>query len=231
MKKIFKSYIAIWSILLVLFNVISFVSVGWINQEKYTPSFWIGYIFISLSFIGQLVSAKIAFNAKNLQKLFYNIPLITLSWSGLIASFVAGGLCMLISPLPYWVGVIVCVLILAITGIAVVKAQLASDTVESVDQKIKNQTFFIKSLTIDAESLIAKAKNDSAKNECKKVYEAIRYSDPKSNEAISSVESEITIKFAKLSEAVGNNSEKISEIASELIVLLEDRNKKCKLLK
>ena len=36
MKKALKSYIAVWAVLLVLFNVIAFVSVGWEGQEKYT---------------------------------------------------------------------------------------------------------------------------------------------------------------------------------------------------
>ena len=67
MKKNFKQYITAWAVLLVLFNVIAFVSVGWINIEKYTPSFWIGYIFITLTFIGQLICAKFAFDEKNNQ--------------------------------------------------------------------------------------------------------------------------------------------------------------------
>lgn len=232
MKKAFKSYFAIWAILLVLFNIIAFVSVGWINQEKYTPSFWVGYVFITVCFIGQLVCAKAAFNAKNLQKLFYNIPLISLSWTGLIVSFVIGGLCMLISPLPYWVGVISCAIVLAVVAIAVIKASVAADAVSSIDDKIKTQTFFIKSLTIDAEGLIARAQTEEIKSECKKVYEAVRYSDPMSNAALASIESEITKTFAKLSEAVvDNNFETVSEFTSEIIVLIGDRNKKCKLLK
>ena len=93
-------------------------------------------------------------------------------------------------------------------------------------------TFFIKSLTVDAESLIARAKNETIKAECKKVYEAVRYSDPMSNSALSSIESEITITFAKLSEAVvDDNFETVSEFTSEIIILLGDRNNKCKLLK
>lgn len=39
MKKVFKLYSIIWAIILVLFNVIAFVSVGWTGVEKYTPSF------------------------------------------------------------------------------------------------------------------------------------------------------------------------------------------------
>ena len=232
MKKAFKSYFAIWAILLVLFNIIAFVSVGWINQEKYTPSFWVGYVFITLSFIGQLVCAKTAFNAKNLQKLFYNIPLISLSWTGLIVSFVIGGLCMLISPLPYWVGVIACAIVLAVVAIAVIKASVAADAVSSIDDKIKTQTFFIKSLTVDAEGLIARAQTEEIKSECKKVYEAVRYSDPMSHEMLALAETQITIKFSDLSSAVNeNNFEAVKALAREVVILVDERNKKCRLLK
>lgn len=47
-----------------------------------------------------------------------------------------------------------------------------------------------------------------------------------------SAESEITVKFAKLSEAVNeNNQESVTALATELVILIGDRNKKCKLLK
>ena len=232
MKKTFKSYFAIWAILLVLFNIIAFVSVGWMYQEKYTPSFWVGYIFIMLAFVGQLICAKTAFNAKNIQKLFYNIPLISLSWTGLMISFVVGGLCMLISPLPYWVGVIACAVVLAVVAIAVIKASVAAEAVSSIDDKIKAQTAFIKNLTVDADSVLARAKSDAVKAECKKVYEAVRYSDPMSNEALSVIEAKITVKMEELASAVGaDDAEKTKEIADELVILVGDRNKKCKVLK
>ena len=232
MKKALKSYIAVWAVLLLLFNVIAFVSVGWEGQEKYTPSFWIGYVFITVMFVGQLLCSLKAFNTDDSQKLFYNIPLIKVSYTGLIVSFVVGGLCMLISPLPYWIGVIVCAIVLVLNVLSVVKATVAVEEVTRVDQKIKVQTFFIKSLTVDAETLMASAKSDAAKAECRKVYEAVRYSDPMSNDALASVESQITVKFAELSEAVkADDANKAMEIANEIIILVGDRNKKCKLLK
>ena len=92
MKKLFKSYLVLWAILLVLFNVIAFVSVGWSGQEKYTASFWIGYIAIMLMFGGQLYCAYLAFKADTAKKLFYNLSLIRISYTGLIASFIIGGL-------------------------------------------------------------------------------------------------------------------------------------------
>ncbi|MBO7183988.1 MAG: hypothetical protein J6V49_07630 [Bacteroidales bacterium] len=232
MKKRFNLYIVAWAALLALFNVIAFVSVGWEGQDKYTPSFWIGYAFITIMFIGQLVCTYMAFKADTAQKLFYNISLIRTSYAGLITSFVVGGLCMLISPLQGWVGAILCSIILAANILSVVKATIAVGEVVRIDEKVKVQTFFIKSLTVDADTLMAMAKSDSAKAECKKVYEAIRYSDPMSNDALASVESQITVKFAALSDAVkADETDKVAELANEVCILVGDRNKKCKLLK
>lgn len=232
MKNTFKSYVAAWSVLLVLFNIIAFFSGGITNTAKYTASFWVGYVFVTLAFIGQLLCAKKALEAENLEKLFYNISLITLSRTGLILTFVVGGLCMFISSLPYWVGVIICMIILSLTAIAVIKANVAADVISEIDKKVKDKTFFIKSLTVDAEGLLARASSNDIKAECKKVYEAVRYSDPMSDEALASSESQITLKFAELTTAVSdNNLEAVKKIANEVIILVDDRNKKCRLLK
>ncbi len=232
MNKQFKNYLVVWAVLLVLFNVIAFVSVGWEGQEKYTASFWIGYVFITLAFGGQLACAYKALQEENLTKLFYNISLFKTSYSGLIASFVFGGLCMLISPLPYWVGIILCTIVLALNVFSVMKASVAAEAVTEIDKKVKVQTFFIKSLTVDAETLVARAESEEIKAECKKVYEAVRYSDPMSNDMLASIEGQIAVVFSKLSEAVAEDkTEAAKDLSNELIVLINDRNKKCKLLK
>lgn len=232
MKNRFNLYAIAWAVLLALFNVIAFVSVGWAGQEKYTPSFWIGYVFITVMFIGQLICSYMAFKADSAKKLFYNISLIRTSYIGLIVSFIVGGLCMLLSPLPYWVGVIICAIVLAANVLSVIKATAAIGEIERVDEKVKTQTFFIKSLTVDADTLMASAKSETAKAECRKVCEAIRYADPMSHDALSSVESQITVKFAELSEAVKtDDANRVIEIANEVVILVGDRNKKCKLLK
>ncbi len=232
MKKTFKFYSVIWAVLLVLFNVISFVSVSLVGQEKYTASFWIGYVLITLTFIGQFICTCFALNDNNLKRVFYKISLITTSYTGLILSFVFGGLCMLISSLPYWIGVLLCTIVLALNITAVVKATVAINIVSRVDDKIKVQTFFVKSLIVDAEGLIARAQSEVVKTECKKVYEAVRYSDPMSNDALASVEREITAKFSEFVEKVkADNAENVVAIAEELVLLIGDRNEKCRLLK
>ena len=53
-----------------------------------------------------------------------------------------------------------------------------------------------------------------------------------SSAALVPVESDITIKFSKFTEAViSENSETVATLADEIIILLGNRNKKCKLLK
>jgi len=233
MKKSFKIYAISWAILLALFNVICFVTPGEAaGMSKFGGAFWAGYIFITIAFIGQLVSAFMAFKAENLQKLFYNLPLITISYTGLILTLVFGAICMAIPNLPNWVGIIVCLLILAFTAIAVIKASAAADIVANVDEKVKAQTIFIKSLTVDAGNLLARATTPEAKEACKKVYEAVRYSDPMSNEALKVVEAQITVKFSELAAAVGSDeTDKVKAAADELMILVADRNNKCKSLK
>lgn len=104
--------------------------------------------------------------------------------------------------------------------------------VNDVEQKVKAQTFFIKSLTVDADSLMAMAKSDEMKAETKKVYEAIRYSDPMSNNALASIENQIQNEFNAFADAVKNNDIDLAKSsANELVILINDRNKKCKLLK
>ena len=232
MKKRFSFYVASWAVLLVLFNVIAFFSPGWIWFEKYGAAFWVGYAFITATFLGQLACAWFALKEESATKLFYKLSLITTSYTGLIVTFVIGGLCMLISPLPYWVGIIACSIVLAANILAVIKAVAAIEEVQKIDEKVKAQTAFIKMLAVDAESLMSRAKSETVKAECKKVFEAIRYSDPMSNNALAAVESEIAIKFAKLAEVVAeDNFEATSVLADEVIILIGDRNKKCMLLK
>ena len=92
MKKNLKFYIIIWAILLVLYNLTVFlvrpVMPGYIIN--YDARFWISWGVIIATFIGQLFCAKVAFDSKNNEKLFLNIPLITQSYTALVVATIAG---------------------------------------------------------------------------------------------------------------------------------------------
>lgn len=233
MKKYFKYYALGWLIALALFNVIVFVTPNEIaGQSKFSGAFWVGYIFITLAFIGQLGCSWFFFREGRREKVFLNIPVISISYTALIVTLIVGALCMVIPGLPYWVGIVACLAVLAFYAVSIIKARAAADAVEEVGQKVHTQTLFIRSLTADAEDLLARAKSDAAKAEAKKVYEAVRYSDPMSNEALCVVEGQITTKFADFSAAVeADEAETVKATGEELLILIGDRNRKCKVLK
>ena len=233
MKKSIGVYSVIWAICLAVFNVIVFVTPNEIGGvSKFTASFWVGYVFITVAFIGQLVCAFFALKAENIKKMFYRIPMISISYTGLILMLIAGGIFMAIPTLPEWIGIIVCAIILAFNAIAVIKATAAAEVVGGIDEKVKTQTFFVKSLAADAQSLITSAKSDELRTEAKKVYEAIRYSDPMANPALSELDIQIKRQFNVFSDAVkAEDDELAKETADALAEIIERRNQECKLLK
>lgn len=232
MNKNFKLYISAWAVLFVLFNIFAFAVPALPGQDKFTPMFWCGYVLITLVFVGQLLCSRAAFQADSAQKLFYNLSLIRISYIDLIVSFIVGGACMILSGFASWIGIIICALVLCINIVSLLKASVAIAEVERIDEKGKTQTMFIRSLTVDAESLMVKAKSDAIKAECRKVYEAVRFSDPMSNGALNGIESEIAKKFAMLSQAVvADDFDTVTVAAIEVCELVASRNVKCKVLK
>lgn len=230
MNKNFKYYIAAWAVLAVIFNVIAFATPAVAGASKFDGAFWSGYVLIMLALIGQLVCAYFAFKAKSKEQIFLRLSLVTVSYSALILSFVVGAACMLIPNLPNWVGIILCALILGFTAVSVIKANAAVELVRETDTRVKEKTAFIRMMTVEADNLMARAQNGEAKAMCKKVYEALRYSDPMSCNALSGTEAEISEKFSAFAAAV-KNGENASELADELLALIGDRNRMCKVMK
>lgn len=233
MKKSFGIYSIIWAICLGMFNLLTFVTPHEIaGYSKFTGTFWVGYIFITVTFVGQLICAFFAFKPESHSKVFYRISLVTVSYSALIAILVVGSIFMILPMLPSWIAIIICALVLAINIISVIKASAAVGIVEGVDKKIKANTFFVKELTIEASTLVNLTQNTEIKPIIEKVFEEIRYSDPMSAEPLADIEAQIKSEFKSFESAVkGEDAELVTASADALIVLIKKRNEKCKLLK
>jgi len=232
MKSNLKYYAIVWAVLVAIFNVIVFVTPNEIaGVSKFDDSFWVGYIFIMLTFVIQLGIAWYSLK-DDIKKTFYRMPLLSISYGLLAVMMIVGILCMVVPRFPVWMGIILCLLVLAFGIVSMMQAQSAASIIGDIDTKIKNKTFFIKSLTVDIDSLVVRANSSEMSDELKKVYEAVRYSDPMSNDVLSGVESTIMIKVNELSECVAKaNIEGVKGLVKEIVILLNDRNEKCKLLK
>lgn len=229
MKKARNTFLIIWAIFFALYNVIVFVVP---NENFGTDNFWVGYALITVALVGNLISSFVALNSKSNAKLFNNIPLITTSIVETVISSIAGAIFIAIPGIQSWAVVVVSAVIFAVSAVVSLIAKSTADTVSDIDDKIKVKTSFIKGITLDAEMLMTSAQNPEIKAELKKVYEAFRYSDPMSNDALNDVEGRIQNQFNLLSEVViREDKEKVSQMATDLLSLIDYRNKKCKITK
>ena len=225
MKKNFKYYLAIWAVLVVLFNSVLFLVVGntyGIGNTK--ASFWIAYVLIMISFVLQILCARSAFSGDS-KKLFYGLPLISVSVTGLVVSVIIGVAVMSIQAIPVWIGAVICLVIAAFQAIAMIRAKAAADVVSNKDDDIKQKTSFIREMTAEAEIMYKNASSPEEKCELKKLYEAFRYSDPVSTSSTFEVEQEIRQKNLILKEKFS-----VAYI-QELILLIKKRSAICKDLK
>ena len=231
MSKKATSFVIVSLLVLAVFNVICFVIPAPEGYIKYDSSFWIGYVSITVAIIVQIICGILALKDDNLTRTFYRFPLLKISYTGLIIMFIVGVLVMIIPDLPWWAGVIVCVLVLLFTLIALIKASTAASIIEDVDNKVATQTNFIRSLTSDAKALVSAAEGEQTVASAKKVYEVIRFSDPMSNPALTDIEFFIQQQFDLFSTAVRKNDSNINQLGEEVIKLVSERNAKCKTLK
>lgn len=233
MKSMLRHSIIIWFLIVIVFNVIVFAVPRTIaGVDRFTDSFWVGYVAIMIMLIAQLGIVWLTFKEENLTKLFYNFSLVRISILGMIAMGIAGMICMLIPVLPVWVGIIICLLVLISNVIALVSAHVAVSTVEEIDKKSKGKTFFIQSLTLDVEMLKEKATIPEITNEIKTLYDTVRYSDPMSDDDLVPIESQITLLMSELSEGVEKEDiDVVKKRVTDISILLSERNKRCKILK
>lgn len=228
MKKSFKYYVLSWTAIFCLFNLLVFIIPAWPSIKKYTPSFWIGWSITIAIFFGQLTYAWKVFKNKTSKKTFYNMSLFTISYIGLIALFIIALTFMIVTPLPYWISPIACFIVLITNIILIEKAKIAVDTVESIDEKIEKATSFIYEMRQESETLIVQAKDENTKNNCKKIRDAFKFSDPMSNEKLESIESEIKTCFEKLKKAIiENNKDTITSESEKILILISERSNKC----
>ena len=229
MSKVSKNYIVVWGVMLALFNLIVFISPGWDGTSKYTGAFWIAYAITTAAFILHLAFALIAFKdaGNSKQKLFLNVPIIWFSYVGLVITIIVGALCMLNSFLPAWAAGIAMGIVLAIFLLSIVKTKVAIQAVEAVGARVQASTSFIKGLRTDADSLVGRA-SSASRDICTKVSEALRYSDPVSNELSAGVENDLRAKFDEFAAVVKSGDDsKAGALGKELMELIDERNKKC----
>lgn len=234
MKKNFKYFALIWFVSIIVFNAVTFIiSAEIVGLNRFEqPAFWIAYAFICIALIGQLVSALLVCSKDTLEKVFLNIPVLKLGYSAVAISVLVGLVFMIVPVISAWIGALVCIVITALYVIACVKSSAAANVVSEKTESVKSQTSFVKTAVIEIENITTRATMSKIKAEIKKIYEALRYSDYVSTPELVKIEVHIEDRLTQLKVAVENGDlEMVQTETNELLLLINERNNKCKLTK
>ena len=214
--------------------IISLVGLGVYNlcvfllASNYTSTFWVSYIFTTIAFFAQIIVGLI-FGKSDTDSKFIQLPLFYFGGIYFVIQLVVGILFMII-PISVTLPLILQVIILAIYLSIILTSTIAKEQITKTEANIKTETFNIKMLTLDAEHLYMSEVNENKKSELKKLYEAIRYSDPMcTTEAIKNLDLQIDSAFKSLSTIVDSCSvEDLSKEIKPILDLLAKRNLLCK---
>ncbi|MCD2492862.1 hypothetical protein LQE92_09490 [Lacrimispora sp. NSJ-141] len=233
MKKGMKYYGLIWLTAVAAFHAIVFLLPDSVTgAARSAGAFWSGYAGIMAAFTGQAVCSYLFFRETTPKGRFLNIPLVTLSYSGLLAVLIAGSLCMTVPFIPDWLGAVAAILILVFSAVAVIKSKAAAHIVNTGDKKIESRTSFMKLFVSQLSSLLDAAKSTPVYEPIQKLYEAARYSDPVSAVSLSDIESRMTSELNALSASINTEDfESARRISGELLLLIKKRAADCKRFK
>ena len=234
MKKGMKIYSISWLLLVLLFQMLCFLTPNeYAEFNKFGGAFWAGYGFITGALMLHYIFIFVVQKTKDKDKQYINRPLVYISVLSLILMVLAGAACMIIPDLPNWLGILICYSILAVSVIYLMMARTAGKNAYYANEALNERVSFFRDLTSEAETMIGTAQTKEAKAIAQKVYEAIRYSDPASDPVLVQEENQIREMLEKLSKAILKKADVtvLKPMEQEILRLIQNRNSKCKNLK
>ena len=215
-----KGYV-ILGILFALVSIISFA----VPTAK-TATFWVAYVFTAAAFAAQIIIWRTALGKEALKSKFLGFPIVHIGIVYAIIQVIAFAVFLFAPTLPTWSAIVVCSIIAGISAVCMISSDAGRDEIERVEAKVQKKVFYIRELQADIELLADSETNADVKTALTQLAEKIRFSDPMSNEQLVDLENKISIKAAELKTTTSK-----LEIATVLHSLLDERNKKCKILK
>lgn len=222
MKKNSSKGYLILGILFILVSIIAFA----VSLTK-TTAFWISYAFTVVAFAVQIIIWKSALGlSESLKSKFLGLPVVHIGIVYLIIQIIAFAVFLSIPTLPIWSAVVACAVIAGVSVVCMIVSGVGRNEIERVSAKVREKTFYIKQLQADVELLAGTETDTATKSALMQLAEKIRYSDPMSDEQIVDIEEQITEKIAELKSSANK-----AKIINELNSLLDERNRKIKILK
>lgn len=231
MSKKGKMIAAILAIVFIAYNVTLFAVCGFTGH---TTVFWMSWVFMLVAFAAMTASGVIlGRRGLFLRDWLFGFPIIKHSTVYIMAELLVSCIFIIledsIRPGPAFG---LQFLLLCIYGVCAVSCFLSKETIDDVRTRVSDKTRFIKLLSIDAEMLVEKCSDPETKEECRRLAESVRYSDPMSSEALFELEKELALTVSRCDRAIEEKDfAAAKEFCAKAVLQLTERNKKCKALK
>ena len=222
MKKNSAKAYAILGLLFVLVSIIAFA----VPTMK-TATFWIAYGFTAAAFIAQVILWKAAFGREEaLKSKFLGFPVAHIGIVYAIIQTVAFAVFLFVPTLPAWSAIIVCSVIAGVSAVCMISADAGRNVIQRVEANVQKKVFYIRELQADVELITAAETDANTKAALTRLAEKNTVFRSMSNEQLVDLENKISAKVLELKTAA-NKEDGIAELMS----LLDERNRKCKVLK
>lgn len=227
MKSHIKSILAS-AIVLIVFNIVAFV----LPFTKGT-TFWSGYIFAMISLILVIGVAYVSNSSERpLQSRFYRWPILTVAGIYAVVQLFASLIFMAVTDIPPQVAIIISVILLGVALLGILATSVASDKIQEIDNVVKPKVAYIKVLESDLSALVGQCSDSGVRKKVASLAEAVRYSDPMSADILVPLEDTIRLHINILTDALQTDrTDTASAECDQIMRLLDERNRKCKLLK
>ena len=223
-----KSVIAVYAIVLFVY-VLAFLIIPF-NK---TAASWISFVFTIIAIAGSLFVCGYAFNAKQtLVSKIYGYPIFRVGAVYAIAQLVVDVVICAISAViavPYWVALLVSVILLGAAAIGVIITDNTRDLVEEVDESVNVDTKNVTRFQIDIAGIVDICENTEVKADLEKLNELFRFSDPVTNDETREVEESIKTMLAELKTIVADSStDDINALIKRITNTLKELNRSWK---
>ena len=226
-----KSVIMVYAIFFVVY-VLAFLVIPF----KKIAASWISFAFTIIAIVAGLFIFNVAFNTKKtIVSKIYGYPIFRVGVIYTVAQLILGILICATAAfvtVPYWVALILSVILFGATAIGVIITDNTRDMVEQVDDETKSETKNITFFQINISGIVDCCKDVALKAELQKLNDAFRFSDPVSNKFTSDIEEKINSMLSKLKISVeDNNAVEVTDYIKKITNALAERNRICKATK
>lgn len=216
--KTHKNGLIALAIALIVLCVVAFA----IPTEK-TAVFFIALVFTFIAFATQPVLWHAAAGGRDR---YAGIPPVYIGIVYLLVQCVAFAVFLFATTLPAWSAIVTCVLIAGLFALFALGTLSGRNHIDRVQENIQEKVFYLRALQSDVEVLALRQADPALRASLDHIAQLLRYSDPMSHVSLAPLEDDIRAKIGLLADAPD-----IGKAIDEIVLLLDERNRKCRILK